>query len=861
MAAPTQHLSAPTHHSEHPPPLPGQRNNGTSSSVRRGIAPSQSSTSLAFPQSVTMQNLGAKQGAPGRNSRTWTASSGDLGLLSDTDELEDRAAFVLEYNRLAKKHGVRVMVLEDFEGRKSSAIAGSEKRGWLHRLFRSSSNDIPAPVASALTTKVNPRHRRSVSDIAHNLALSRREWPQTTDLQTMVRISGKSVLYLPSEHASGPIVLPTCIRATAQHLAHHAMTRGIFRIPGSVKIVNALFDYYCYVEGGGARVSGTVRCVNLPMHIQSSVHDVASTFKKMLSVLPGGILGSLAVFDAMVAIHSQLNGSPEFPRTKQTRVRARLIALAIATIKSQFRRDLICAVFGLLSLIGRVAEVTPREDDEGRALPTADLMGYNALGIVFGPLLIGELMDDYTMKIADPGSGLMLFPVTPQKMRRDRRKSKPHDGVPPAQTSVDKVRVANGIAEMLITNWRDVIRQLKALGTHEKTDLLTINTRAGSLRPSASATFVIRKPRDWDHKTTQNEHRNAKFEGLDPSTPTAHNKRQRSRNHQSATSANMAQVQGVALSPTFEEIGSGEQPRDLTSGIKTSTPGRPRDATQSRRNQYEHELLKLATAMEKSQLSAEDGKWREKGYDSSRQEASESAESKKEIAISKGPQVSVESVPPRTSSRPRQPFVRIDRPELYEKSSSDDKHEDGNGRSSNQKRGRQNSRRARDGQSMETSPLPLSRRKRPASRPTPHSSRTSRSKRYEASAHLEHSPYLYDEKSRGLDSQETSLRRERRHEGHGSLDHLTGPIGRQTRPEEAYNETAADTNDQKTTYDYFYLSPKGDVERLQRPHSPEQVRGHDETPRQSYAAMRTPSTLLKLNEARRKGSTMANADV
>jgi hypothetical protein len=50
-----------------------------------------------------MQNLGAKQGAPGRNSRTWTASSGELGLLSDTDELEDRAAFVLEYNRLAKK--------------------------------------------------------------------------------------------------------------------------------------------------------------------------------------------------------------------------------------------------------------------------------------------------------------------------------------------------------------------------------------------------------------------------------------------------------------------------------------------------------------------------------------------------------------------------------------------------------------------------------------------------------------------------------------------------------------------------------------------------------------------------------------
>lgn len=677
----------------------------------------------------------------------------------------------------------------------------------------------------------------------------------------MVRISGRSVLYLPSEHALGPIVLPTCIRATAQHLAHHAMTRGIFRIPGSVKIVNALFDYYCYVEGGGARVSGTVRCVNLPMHIQSSVHDVASTFKKMLSVLPGGILGSLAIFDAMVAIHSQLNGCPEFPRTKQTRVRARLIALGITTIKSRFRRDLICAVFGLLSLIGRVAEVTPREDDEGRTLPTADLMGYNALGIVFGPLLIGDLMDDYTMKIADPGSGLVLFPVTPQKVRRDRRQSKPHNGVPPAQTSVDKIRVANEIAEMLITNWRDVVRQLKALGKHDMTGLVTINPRAGSLRPSASTTFVIRKPQDWDQKTIKSEHRNARFGSLDPATPTAFNRCQRSRHHQSATSANMAPVQGVALSPTFEEMGSREELRHPTPEIQNPTPLQSRSGPHSRSNQYEQELLKLATAMEKSQRSAEHDKGREKQHDNSRQDSSESAGSKKEITMLRSPQVSMESVPPRTSSRPRQPLARIDRPELYETSSSDSKHEYNNGSSSKQKRARQSSRNSRDAQSMEKSPVPLSRRKRPASRPTPHSSRTPRSRRYEASADLEQPRYRFDKESRGLDSQEPSLRRERSHETHESLEHLVEPIGRRARPDVMYNETTADTNDQRTTYDYFYLSPQGEVERLQRPHTPEQIRGHDETPRQSYAAMRTPSSLLKLNEARRKESTVANADI
>lgn len=70
---------------------------------KRRIVASQSTTSLAFPQSATAQNFAVTRGTIGRSSRTWTASSGDLGLLSDTDETEDRAVFVIEYNRLAKK--------------------------------------------------------------------------------------------------------------------------------------------------------------------------------------------------------------------------------------------------------------------------------------------------------------------------------------------------------------------------------------------------------------------------------------------------------------------------------------------------------------------------------------------------------------------------------------------------------------------------------------------------------------------------------------------------------------------------------------------------------------------------------------
>ncbi|PNY29307.1 Rho-GTPase-activating protein 6 [Tolypocladium capitatum] len=486
--------------------------------VPRRLPPSASSISLAFPHNVSVHSLLA-QGSRVRSSGTWTTSSGELGFLSDTDEVEDRAIYIHEYNRLAKKaryprplwHGVRQLLVDDFSAeQRGDVVQSPEKRGWLHRFLRPTAGR-PASQTPNTSCQLQPRPRRSVSDLAHMLH-PRREPPKIVDIQDMVRLSGKSMLYLPQEYAPCCLILPTCIRATAQHLAQNVTTRGIFRIPGSVRIVGSLFNHYCYADNGGDDIAGTVRCANLPLHIPYSVHDVASTFKRLLSVLPGGILGSLALFDALVAIHSQLNGEPEFPRTKQTKVRARLIALAIGTIKSQFRRELICAVFGLLSLIGRVSEVTPREDEDGRPLPTGDLMGYSALGIVFGPLLVGDLLDQYSMKLATPSSGMLLFPLSPRGLRRDRRRAKA-EGNHSDPPTVNRVLVANNMAEMLIANWRDIVRQMKCLGTHRRKDVSSVNLRTNSLRPSASD-FAIKMPRDMD--TTKGK---SKGDGTDPDGP------------------------------------------------------------------------------------------------------------------------------------------------------------------------------------------------------------------------------------------------------------------------------------------------------------------------------------------------------
>ncbi|KAH8888678.1 hypothetical protein GQ53DRAFT_871073 [Thozetella sp. PMI_491] len=338
------------------------------------------------------------------------------------------------------------------------------------------------------------RRKRSVSDIAMHIVHSvKKESLKDEDLQSLVRLCGKSILYLPSEYAPCSLVLPTCFRATAQYLVQHATeTRGVFRIPGSLRIIGALYDYYC-AEQDSDEISRTIRCPNLPLHIKAGVHDVASAFKKFLAGLPGGILGSLSIFDALIAIHSQLKADPEANRTKQSKLRARLIALAIGALKSQYRRELICAVFGLLSLIGRNAEKTPREDNHGRPLPTQDLMGYNALGIVFGPLLVGDLLDTYTMKIAHPNAGLILFPLTPPKTK-EKQRGRVADEINKGPLAVDKVLVANSIAEMLVTHWREVVKHMKNLR------VLTTHGNANGaqrLRPSASESFVVMKPTHW----------------------------------------------------------------------------------------------------------------------------------------------------------------------------------------------------------------------------------------------------------------------------------------------------------------------------------------------------------------------------
>lgn len=291
--------------------------------------------------------------------------------------------------------------------------------------------------------------------------------------------------------------------------------RGIFRISGSHNTVSALYNHYASQDEDGDAVSGTVRCPTLPDDIQCDEHDVASAFKKFLSGLPGGILGKIWLFEALVSIHNELGIDPEMTRTRQTKVRARLIACAISSHPSKKQRDLICAVLGLLCMIGRAAETASREDEAGRPLPTHGLMGYNSLGIIFGPLLIGELMDEY-----DPLREEKLLagptkdntPSEKEKKSKHKKSKSVEEILRESKLASEKMKVANRVAEMLITHWRDVIRHMKNMGSRmdavlenqklRDRGMVEVNSKQLLMRPSASDNLFLRRPPDMETEET-----------------------------------------------------------------------------------------------------------------------------------------------------------------------------------------------------------------------------------------------------------------------------------------------------------------------------------------------------------------------
>ncbi|RKF80492.1 hypothetical protein GcM3_045012 [Golovinomyces cichoracearum] len=487
-----------------------------------------------------------------KSCNTWTKPTSEIQRdLAEVADRSDRRIFVEKYNILASKHGVRLMFSYTFKSSTDNLrVIPARRHSWFSRkiLRRQYSYENVRDKGDRYL-----RHKRSFSELSLKFR-SRKDKLKGKNLQELGRLCGVSLLYLPSEFTAGNLFIPTCFRAMAQYLVQYetgTTTNGIFRISGSQDSVDDLYNYFCYPNERSEVVSGTVRSPTLPDHIKYDVYDVASAFKKLLTGLPGGILGSLSLFDAFISIKTQLDGDFETTDSELRSVRARLFALAILTSSSQYRRSLICAVFGLLCMIGDAAESIKRGDNKGRPLLKSDLMGYGQLGVIFGPILTGDLLEDYTMRLASPSEGIVLLPMSPTKSRKERKVcSTKSCHNPKAYSEIDKSHISNSIIEMLITQWRDIVKHLKDLSSLDNSECIqksdSFHRKYTKLRPRISKNYTLKgePERNTTGTVTPEE-----SESNDDATFVKKRKNSNSSSKQGLLASKSMSI----LSPTFEE--------------------------------------------------------------------------------------------------------------------------------------------------------------------------------------------------------------------------------------------------------------------------------------------------------------------
>lgn len=220
----------------------------------------------------------------------------------------------------------------------------------------------------------------------------------------------------------------------------------------------------------------TIALAKLPNNIRFNIHDVAHLFKKLLHGLPGGLLGSPAIFQALYNIHSFVYPDPSLGDHMSRKVKPRMIALAIASINLHFRVALVCSVFGLLRAVSLASEQEP-ESKLRDPHNTFESMKEDALGIIFGPLLLGDKSDQILLQEMDDRGGLLVLPKISPAPDVSSKRGKYTYRHSSAYTKMqnEKTKRAALVCEMLINNWEDISYQLK------KIDALGITAQAYDL--------------------------------------------------------------------------------------------------------------------------------------------------------------------------------------------------------------------------------------------------------------------------------------------------------------------------------------------------------------------------------------------
>lgn len=170
----------------------------------------------------------------------------------------------------------------------------------------------------------------------------------------------------------------------------------------------------------------------------------------------------MALFESLKEIDSlpTLDVPPVWTRDRS--VKARLIALALLSLRSTSRMSLISAVFGLLAFLSH-------DEDESKGVSTTpshhlspEWMDSRALGVVFAPVLLGNLTERIEL---DEGSLRSPQRISFNTLKlgllhaRKARKAATECSTEIA-SSVERNTLCEAVVVLLIRQWKDVVRQV-----------------------------------------------------------------------------------------------------------------------------------------------------------------------------------------------------------------------------------------------------------------------------------------------------------------------------------------------------------------------------------------------------------------
>ncbi|CAG8909101.1 unnamed protein product [Penicillium egyptiacum] len=362
----------------------------------------------------------------------------------------DSPKAISAFNHMASQFNIPIAIPgEDTPSPPAERNPDTEEQGTSRRGFgllgkvrkvRSSLDADTTPLAPA------PKLRRMKT-----FANMRRPNPMTSlqgkSIETLARLGGHGYLML-TDLAPCPVQLPAYIVATLLFLHKYGLdTPEIFIQPGDLKVAIRLYDHFASqvidAEKDESNISLTMRVVAMPQLREDAapVLSVAWALKAVLAGLPDGILGSVRLYRVLSQMYyhsvpeqSHLLRVPDCisEASPTTAIRVQLMCLALIALAPEMQRDLICAVFGLLSML--VNAKTNVQDQPGMELrdPVAS-PNFQDLVRVFGPLLLG--------------------PRGQQNREQENREGILRE----VQKDVEDQRVAG----LLLNNWHFIHRQLQ----------------------------------------------------------------------------------------------------------------------------------------------------------------------------------------------------------------------------------------------------------------------------------------------------------------------------------------------------------------------------------------------------------------